>query len=45
MFTIIFGGIGIIFDLLIIAAIIALGGKIIIKIAEGIKHIIEALSR
>ena len=45
MFTIIFGGIGIIFDLLIIAAILALGGKIVIKIAEGIKHIVEALSR
>ena len=43
MFTIIFGGIGVIIDLLIILAIIVIGGKILVKIVTGLKNIFESL--
>jgi hypothetical protein len=43
MFTFILGGIGVIFDLLIICAIVAICGKIVVKLAKVIKNIIDAI--
>ena len=43
MFSIIFGGIGIIFDLLIIGAVVVCVGKVIVKIIKGIRNIIDSL--
>lgn len=40
MFTIVFGGIGIIFDLLVIGAIVAIASKVVIKIVKAIKHVV-----
>lgn len=43
MFTFILGGIGVIFDLLIICAIVVIGGKIVVKLTKVIKNIIDAI--